>query len=316
MPNTRSHLQNFVRQCQDLAKLQPVRLLLSLLILIGSMIYVSYKLPAGWAPLLKEIATPYNMELIVAGSIAVAISNVLLVLGWYWVMASVSQSKLEFTDVWQEYSASYFLRYLGGYWGSVGFRHFQMSRKYSLSHGNLLSVAIWEVLLLILCSVLLSLGSLDVFVEKIFSTATLPSEILSIALVVAVMLFVLWNIGRRVQNFSLLGFAFLSYLLFVGFQSLIFALICTDSTASLSLKFATHNIGWIVGQLTPGAIQGLGVREAVTASLLSDVEIDSHTMLWVVTFRVITIGGDALFFLLSRRFGWRKRSLKVPVTFT
>ena len=61
------------------------------------------------------------------------------------------------------------------------------------------------------------------------------------------------------------------------------------------LAFSTS---WTLGFLTPGAPSGIGVREAVLVYILSPMLGTPDAIIVSVLFRVVTVGGDLLFWLL------------------
>jgi uncharacterized membrane protein YbhN (UPF0104 family) len=70
------------------------------------------------------------------------------------------------------------------------------------------------------------------------------------------------------------------------------------------LAFSTS---WTLGFLTPGAPSGIGVREAVLVYILSPMLGTPDAIIVSVLFRVVTVGGDLLFWLLMEA---RTRYLK------
>jgi uncharacterized membrane protein YbhN (UPF0104 family) len=55
-------------------------------------------------------------------------------------------------------------------------------------------------------------------------------------------------------------------------------------------------LAWLLGLITPGAPAGVGVRELVLLGLLSSFVPQSTILLATVVGRLVTIGGDLLFF--------------------
>lgn len=58
-------------------------------------------------------------------------------------------------------------------------------------------------------------------------------------------------------------------------------------------------VAWIVSTLTPGAPSGIGVRELVLVAGLSLVAPTGSAILAATLLRVVTVGGDLLFFALA-----------------
>jgi uncharacterized membrane protein YbhN (UPF0104 family) len=59
-------------------------------------------------------------------------------------------------------------------------------------------------------------------------------------------------------------------------------------------------IAWLAGLATPGSPSGLGVREAVLYFLLRDIADRQAIVLSVLLWRLVTVSGDALFFLSAK----------------
>ena len=58
-------------------------------------------------------------------------------------------------------------------------------------------------------------------------------------------------------------------------------------------------VGWIAGTLTPGAPSGIGIRELVLVTGLALVAPAATAILVATLLRVVTVGGDVLFFFLA-----------------
>ncbi len=70
---------------------------------------------------------------------------------------------------------------------------------------------------------------------------------------------------------------------------------------SLPAIATAYLAAWFVGFVTPGASGGIGVREAVLLLLLGESLGQADAVLLAVLSRLVTIGGDGLFFLASWR---------------
>jgi uncharacterized membrane protein YbhN (UPF0104 family) len=68
-------------------------------------------------------------------------------------------------------------------------------------------------------------------------------------------------------------------------------------------------VAWLVGLVTPGAPAGVGVRELVLMALLKGLVPEDDLLMAVLLSRVVTVGGDGLFFLVVSLFSVRKTSL-------
>jgi hypothetical protein len=66
--------------------------------------------------------------------------------------------------------------------------------------------------------------------------------------------------------------------------------------------------GWLLGNLTPSAPGGIGVREAIMLPQLAVLIGDSRAIVVVVMFRLVTIGGDLLFLAVASWLNYRRRA--------
>jgi len=60
-----------------------------------------------------------------------------------------------------------------------------------------------------------------------------------------------------------------------------------------------YSFSWIIGFITPGAPAGLGIREAIMSALLFGIVDENIVITSVLFFRVVTIFGDVLGFLVA-----------------
>ena len=90
-------------------------------------------------------------------------------------------------------------------------------------------------------------------------------------------------------------FLFLSGVVFSG----ILALVVTTPTSlpSVSVLSGAYVLAWLAGFVTPGTPAGVGVREMALLFLLESQIAQADLLLCVVLGRVVTIGGDLLYFL-------------------
>ena len=123
-------------------------------------------------------------------------------------------------------------------------------------------------------------------------------------LIYAYLLLMCPGLMRFLSISILLAFAY--YLIFLSISGLIFTgvlslIIGSSSITSLdTLVFSSAFIvAWLAGLITPGAPAGVGVREIVIVILLKGLVSESDLLLAVLLTRVVTVGGDVLFFLLA-----------------
>ena len=80
---------------------------------------------------------------------------------------------------------------------------------------------------------------------------------------------------------------------------LIMIAINAGEAPSLQSSMAIAALAWVVGFVIPGASAGAGIREATLIFLLSSLIGEPNAVISAVVLRVITLLGDALFFIFS-----------------
>jgi glycosyltransferase 2 family protein len=96
------------------------------------------------------------------------------------------------------------------------------------------------------------------------------------------------------------------YAIFLAFSGFIFVVILslvtsTDSGVHLPIMgvCGAFVVAWLAGLLTPGAPAGAGIREIVLFTLLHSVVIQGDLLLAIILGRVVTVGGDFVFYCFS-----------------
>jgi len=166
-----------------------------------------------------------------------------------------------------------------------------------LSGLALVKSTVWEL------SSLISLG----FLLGILTLPLVFSELSSFSTVMVLVLLVggiLWLIKYFYSNS--LSNAILYYAIFLFNSGLIFYLILTliapQGAIPLNLLLpvaGAYIIAWLAGLLTPGAPAGIGVRELVLLTLLQQYVGKSDLLLAILFGRIITVGGDFIFYLVA-----------------
>jgi hypothetical protein len=102
---------------------------------------------------------------------------------------------------------------------------------------------------------------------------------------------------------------YLLFFLLAGCSMMVVVTVVSDmpELQSWFLILLAFSVSWILGFVTPGAPSGIGVREAVLLYMLSPLIGASHAFIVSILFRVVTISGDLVFWLiLESRVRWAK----------
>jgi len=139
----------------------------------------------------------------------------------------------------------------------------------------------------------------------LFGCLVLPSLLADFSVTANLMLFLVAVLGSAAMLRYLIGgqvaqalvwqtvFLLISGLLFVGLASLL----GTDNITSIMWPLVgAYVLAWLAGLVTPGAPAGVGVRELVLILLMNGMISETELLLAVVLGRLITVGGDLVFF--------------------
>jgi glycosyltransferase 2 family protein len=242
-------------------------------------------------------------------------------LAWAWqtILVSLHGERRRPDHLLITYARSQLGKYIPGNVAHIAGRHIVASSQ-GYSNPALVFSTLYEI------SGLLSAAGLVSSVALLFSGAAILEQF-PLIVAVPILAFVLpifylvhrlaprissiGNVGEPVGNGSapaLLFVPYIHYLLFFLLAGGALVLLTAQTGKTLDtqdyllvgLAFATS---WTLGFLTPGAPSGIGVREAVLVLILSPLVGSAQAIIVSVLFRVVTVGGDLLFWLLMEARG-------------
>jgi hypothetical protein len=193
-----------------------------------------------------------------------------------------------------------------------------MGRLAGVSHSHLAVAALYEIIGLVSAALMITLiggrGALEQFTSITWWIYGLPFIIIGY-------LATPWLLKRfRPDTPSasplLMLRPLLYYVLFFLVSGIALAVIgvYSDSFSQDSdylIILSAFAIAWSVGFLTPGAPSGIGIREAILIILLSPSTGDANALMLALVFRLVTIAGDSIFYLISL-FPRRQRKRPAP----
>ena len=108
-------------------------------------------------------------------------------------------------------------------------------------------------------------------------------------------------VGNLWGHHTRLAFGWLTgFLAITGVTFLVLLVLSTEVTASaIPIVHGAYVGAWLIGYVAPGAPAGIGVREVAVTWLLGDLTTPAILTFTVVLARVVSIIGDALFFLVG-----------------
>lgn len=103
-------------------------------------------------------------------------------------------------------------------------------------------------------------------------------------------------IARAVGRYAV--FLALSGLVFLAVLFLVVPTVSIGTSAVAGICGA-YVVAWLAGLVTPGAPAGVGIRELVLFAILQSVVSEADLLAAILLGRVVTVGGDVLFYLAA-----------------
>ena len=234
--------------------------------------------------------------LVVAGlALIYSLLNLMLALAWWSLLKHFGASTSRRWAI-SAYGISQIARYVpGNIFHLVGRQAIGMAA--GVAGWPLAKSAVWELGLISLAGGLLSLVTLPLLVPSL----PVKAMVILFVAVVGIVAVLLWRfLGPLVaQAFGwYVGFLTLTGMLFVGLIEML-----AENFGGVGVDWlllgGAYVLAWLAGLVTPGAPAGLGVRELVLLFLLKGAVGEADLLLAVVLGRLVTVGGDFLFFTLT-----------------
>jgi hypothetical protein len=262
-----------------------------------------------------------TVAIVVAGGLAYALSVALL--AWLWTRlacAGKGFSATERTIVAASYLTSQFAKYLPGNVFQYLARH-ALGRRLGIGHGALAAAALIEALLLASAAAILVLALGMPVLHAVIPWV--PQAGAGWAIAMLLVLPLLRYLPRRsavtawIPRYPMPTLALLlsGYLVFFSlFGGLFVGLLAWSNVPA---PMPAHVVGgssaaWLVGYLVPGAPAGAGLREAAL-SLAAGGKASPGVLSAIVLFRLVTLSGDFLAFLLGRAIDRTRRTRRTAM---
>lgn len=252
--------------------------------------------------------TPFHLAAaLLASAAAYALAMCLPALAWWRLTAALSTRSPPARPIMATYAVSQYGKYLPGNVAHYALRH-AWSRRHGLAHAGLGLASILEALLLLLAALGLTLLA-DTRHLRLLSIID-PRFAIALLVLMLIVLGTALHAARRRRLLGRLHVPMLpptSTLLFCIACYLVFFLLSAallDGLAhmldidvdSFAMLLAASAASWLAGFIVIGAPGGLGVREAAFIALAGSALGESHALLLIGLFRVVTFLGDTLLF--------------------
>lgn len=223
------------------------------------------------------------------------VSNLMLALAW-WNLLGQFGARTSRRWAMRAYGISQIAKYVPGNIFHLAGRQ-AMGMAAGLAGWPLVKSAVWELGLISATGGLFGLLALPLLVPGLPVTASAGLFAASIGIAVILLLRFIGLPAARAFGWYV-GFLVISALLFVGLVELLADNPDTGGGFWLPLGGA-YVLAWLIGLVTPGAPAGVGVRELVLLFLLKGIIGEADLLLVVMVGRMMTVGGDGLFYIIS-----------------
>lgn len=250
----------------------------------------------------------------VTASIIYALSCFLLSTAWQRLLIWLGGATIGHRACHAVYGRTQVAKYIPGNIFHIAGRHI-WARQLGFEHGTLAGAAVYEILGLLLASSTIALMSLILW----RTSGNIP--IFSIAIIFSITLLSPFILNKAISSFpkfrhfglqrkdlmsivkGLLPICSLYFLYFFIVGGILLWLVNDMSPVETFGKagaiISIVAVSWIVGFISPGSPGGLGIREAMLIFFLSGLIGEPESTLVAVVFRLITVSGDFLFWLVS-----------------
>lgn len=222
------------------------------------------------------------------------LANIILALAWRYLLIHFGEKTSRLWAI-KIYGLTQLAKYVPGNIMHLASRQ-AIGLAASVSGWPLAKASVWELGLISIAAAFFSILLLPLFISILSIPVAIISFItLLLIMAVGLKLYINRAIARTFGLYII--FLIISGIIFVGLLNLIRGEFITP-LKSLILS-AAFVIAWLTGLLTPGAPAGIGVREFMLVMLLNGHIPESDLLLAVLFSRIVTVGGDVLFFLFA-----------------
>lgn len=264
------------------------------------------------------------LPIIVIGGLVYYLTLQMIILAWYYLIKNGGETKATFNTCYNIYAKSQIAKYLPGNIFHYAGRHV-MGRRLDWGNSVLISSVFIETgglmvasVSVVLIGLIINLNLFDIgsnFYQKIYLSIFIGFIILflpyfSIQLINKIewkqkqlkdiKIFFLTN---KIKWLSYIGIPLILYLQFFIFNGLVLYMITIykymnfSNLAEIGYFIGCLSLSWLIGFVTPGAPGGLGIRETVMTTILSQILSNSQALEVAFLFRAITIMGDGILYL-------------------
>ncbi len=287
------------------------------IIAIISLAFVGQQLVENWQKVGTFQFTAKSISVLLLGIISYCTACYLLSAAWYKILVSLCSNPLSAQGIKSIYARSQIAKYIPGNVMQIAGRHI-LTRRLGVGHKLLAIASLTEIVGLVMASCTLTVTGSAVFGlwGNYINQHQLLDGVFALCIILSLMPIIRYFIVKLIpksryylNNPSLLLAFFIVYLKYVLFfiiagtilVGLVYQLHGELSIYQVAAIIATFSVSWLLGFITPGAPSGIGIRETILVVSLDKILLGSTGVLIAILFRLITVGGDVLFFSIAGR---------------
>jgi glycosyltransferase 2 family protein len=318
-----SNLKNFAPNILNSKKLLKILPWFGRLLMLFGIIFVAKKLGYYLSVFSQSLLKPIFWQTTLTLSLIYGIAQLLNAFGWMFLLRAqrVWHFVLRWKEVYSLYGKTQIAKYIpGNIFHFVG-RHI-LTNKQGLNHATLVVANGMEILFQTLSASLISFLAIRRIVEIAHPYIGLKIGHIIIACfgLIAILGFALLFRNHDVikiykkfhwQYLIVSQACYFTFLIFASFLFLVTLAITSESLVTIlkdwNLIMGGYAIAWLVGFLIPGAPAGIGIRETILLILLMGCLSESNLLKGIIMFRIVTLLGDIVFYLLAFLFDPKKK---------
>ncbi|MCK5830721.1 MAG: hypothetical protein KAH20_10505 [Methylococcales bacterium] len=296
------------------------------LIAIISLVFIGQQLQNNWYKVDSYHFTPELVGILIIGAVSYCFVSYLLPFSWGKILNSLCSNGIPTGTIRSIYARTQIAKYIPGNIMQIASRHL-LIRQLGIAHkplviatfGELATLSVSSCMLTIIGSAVFGLWGHYINQQQLYYGLVIVSVfLLLIPFIYKLGIKIIpttqeyFNNSKVLHNFFI---AYLGYTLFFIFTGIILLGLVVYIHGIVGIYkmiaiIATLSVSWFFGLVTPGAPSGIGVRETILMVSLNEILESNSGALIAILFRIITVGGDILFFGIAGR-GHSKNQPKI-----
>lgn len=291
------------------------------LVTLLAIVFVFWKTYNNWSKIIGMLFTQHRLAGPILGIFLYPLLFILIVFSWKLLISGLS-GKITFKNSFVIYGKAQIAKYIPGNVFHYIYRLLQ-SKKRGISQEIIINSIFIETILLITVAIIYFIISIFIFnwLDIVFFEAKKLLFIILIAVIILIFIFLIFKfspkwkkwlfsnkiavklnyIDKNKLTINILLTITMYFVFFIGIGSFLWFLaryLWADNNGP-TLFIMSYAIAWVMGTVTVGAPGGIGIREAILVILLSNYIGEDKSLALALLFRLITVLGDCVFYLIA-----------------